>query len=130
MVKALALTVLLGLFGSAGLAKNNKVKHGKGGGHGGQAVFVQSDVVMIREYYRGTNLPPGIEKRLLKKGSLPPGIAKKIQPFPVVLESRLPPLPPGYHRGYYGDSAVIYDPVSRIIYDVADIVVAARQLAR
>jgi hypothetical protein len=130
MVKAIALTVLLALAGSSALAKNKKAKHGKGGGHGGQIVFVHSDVVLIRDYYRGSNLPPGVEKHLLRKGSLPPGIAKKIQPFPVSLDRRLPPLPPGYHRGYYGDCAVIYDPVSRIIYDVADIAVAVRQLSR
>ena len=39
-------------------------------------------------------LPPGLEKQLVPRGSLPPGLQKRVQPCPVELERRLPPLPP------------------------------------
>src|SRR5262245_859922 len=50
------------------------------------------DIVVMRNYYRPRALPPGIEKKLYRTGRLPPGWEKKVQPFPVVLERRLPPV--------------------------------------
>jgi len=35
--------------------------------------------------------------------------------MPVVVERRLPPLPPGYHRGVFDGHAVIYRPGGTII---------------
>ncbi|MCL5005719.1 MAG: hypothetical protein M1404_04230 [Acidobacteria bacterium] len=51
---------------------------------------------------RGGNLPPGLEKQLRERGTLPPGLEKRLQPFPVALSRRLPPLPPGYSRVMLG----------------------------
>jgi hypothetical protein len=39
-------------------------------------------------------LPPGLEKQLVRRGTLPPGLQKRIQPCPEELERRLPPPPP------------------------------------
>jgi hypothetical protein len=108
-------------------------KRGKPAGSGSphavvNVVFIPADVRVIRGYYRNTGLPPGIQKQLIRKGRLPPGLAKKIAPFPLDLERQLPRLPVGVHRGHVGGRAVLYDPVSRIILDVADIIDAAGRL--
>jgi hypothetical protein len=109
--------------------KHHEKHHGRGHDTVNVNVtFAVVDVDAIRGYYRGRSLPPGMERHLLRKGTLPPGIAKKVMPFPPELERRLPPLPHGMCRGYVGDRAILYDPVDRIIYDVADIVVSARRI--
>jgi hypothetical protein len=38
-------------------------------------------------------LPPGVEKQLVRRGTLPPGLQKRLQPCPEDLERRLPPPP-------------------------------------
>jgi hypothetical protein len=35
-------------------------------------------------------LPPGLEKQLVRRGTLPPGLQKRLQPCPEDLERRLP----------------------------------------
>ena len=82
--------------------------HGKGKGnstpqnfssvHVGVYSIPQPDVIIVRDYYRGSSLPPGLAKKLARGGSLPPGWQKKIRPMPVVIEQRLAPLPYGYRR--------------------------------
>ena len=67
---------------------------------------------------RGGDLPPGLEKQLIRKGHLPPGLEKKLYPFPVELERRLPPLRPGLVRGIIGESAVILDNRTKVILDI------------
>jgi hypothetical protein len=52
-------------------------------------------------------------------GQLPPGWQKKLEPFPVVVEQRLPVLPPDYRRGVLDGHAVIYNTRSHVIVDVA-----------
>jgi hypothetical protein len=80
-------------------------------------VFSKDDAQVIREYYapRRRSLPPGLQKKYARTGKLPPGWQKKMQPMPVVVERRLPPLPPGYHRGVFDGHAVIYRPGGTII---------------
>jgi hypothetical protein len=78
----------------------------------------EPDVVIVREYYRGQALPPGLAKKLARGGSLPPGWQKKIQPVPVVLETRLAPLPPGYARGLLDGVFVVYDSNRGLIVDL------------
>lgn len=84
-------------------------------------VFSTRDVQVIREYYapRYRRLPPGLQKKYARTGTLPPGWQKKMQPFPVVLERDLAVLPRGYRRGVLDGHAVIYRPDSRVIIDVA-----------
>jgi hypothetical protein len=100
---------------------------GKGKGKGnstaqGNSVVVytipQPDVVIVRDYYRGTSLPPGLAKKLARGGSLPPGWQKKIRPVPVVIEQRLAPLPQGYVRGIYDGAYVVYDSQRGLIVDL------------
>jgi hypothetical protein len=85
-------------------------------------VWSARDVEMIRTYYepqyRGRRLPPGLAKKYARTGQLPPGWQKKMEPMPVVVERKLPPLPAGHHRGVIDGVAVIYN--SRgVIIDVA-----------
>jgi hypothetical protein len=54
----------------------------------------------------------------MRNGHLPPGLEKKVHPFPVELERRLPPLGPGLMRGIIGGRAVIIDKNASIILDV------------
>jgi len=103
--------------------------HGKGKDKVKVSFGRDSDV--IRQYYRGVpesklppglakhgDLPPGLAKQLKRNGHLPPGLEKKIYPFPVELEQRLPPLPPEYGRAFIGGNAVIYDKSTSIVIDI------------
>jgi hypothetical protein len=84
-------------------------------------VFGSGDVTIIREHYapRYRNLPPGLQKIVARGGELPPGWRKKFEPFPVVLERRLPVLPTPYKRGVLDGHAVIYNSQSNVVIDVA-----------
>lgn len=83
--------------------------------------FSSGDQRVIREYYapRYKSLPPGLQKKVARGGQLPPGWQKKLEPFPVELEHRLAPLPPGYGRGVIDGHGVIYDTRSHVVIDVA-----------
>ena len=72
---------------------------------------------------RGGNLPPGLEKQLERNGTLPPGLQKRLQPCPVELERRLPPLEAGYGRGVIGAHVVIYNRSTNVIVDIVKDVV-------
>src|SRR5262245_15808537 len=84
-------------------------------------VFNPGDVVILREHYgpRYNNLPPGLQRKVARGGQLPPGWQKKFEPFPVGIERRLTPLPPGYRRGVIDAHAVIYDVRTNMIIDLA-----------
>lgn len=80
-------------------------------------VFSRGDVRVIRDHYRPRyrRLPPGLQKRYARTGQLPPGWARRVEPFPVVVERRLGRLPRGYRRGVYDGHAVIYSPRGVVI---------------
>jgi hypothetical protein len=103
-------------------------------GQGQVVLFRPEDRAIIEEFFRvntgnlppglakrGGNLPPGLRKHLRRNGRLPPGLQKRVSTFPQDLELRLPPLPPGLSRGTIGNRAIIYDPVSKMIYDIIEI---------
>ncbi len=115
---------------------------GKGKGHdkgedsdegkkGGRPQFSPRDREIIAEYYkgagsnlppglakRGGNLPPGLEKHLERDGTLPPGLQKRIEPCPVELERRLPPLPEDYQRVVIGVHIMILNRQTNVIVDI------------
>jgi hypothetical protein len=84
-------------------------------------VFSPRELRVIREHYgpRYRDLPPGLRKKYARTGQLPPGWRKKVQPFPVAVERELVVLPPGYQRGVIDGHAVIYNPRTQVIVDVA-----------
>ena len=84
-------------------------------------VFTSRDVGIIRQHYapRYRRLPPGLQKKYARTGQLPPGWQKKLEPFPVVVERELVVLPSGYRRGVLDGHAVIYNPRTQVIIDVA-----------
>lgn len=98
-----------------------KEKHRDKGKHDGHGRFRVEDVHEIERYYHGRpgGLPRGLEKKLARDGRLPPGWERKMVPFPVELERRMPPLDPGCRRVMIGGQAVIYNERTRVIIDVA-----------
>jgi hypothetical protein len=109
---------------------------GRGKGKKAKHDFDSHDREVITTYYfgrtsnlppglakRGGNLPPGLEKHLERDGTLPPGLQKRVQPVPVELERRLPPLETGYSRGVIGAHIVIYNRSTNVIVDIVKDVV-------
>jgi len=118
-----------------GKAKGHHKDDGDGDeGHGknkGKHEFGPHDREVISSYYadegsnlppglakRGGNLPPGLEKQLQRNGTLPLGLQKRVQPVPVELERRLPPVEVGYSRGVIGAHIVIYNRSTNVIVDI------------
>jgi hypothetical protein len=83
----------------------------------GDACFREEHLRVIRGYYAERRLPPGLAKKYYRTGQLPPGWERKIQPFPVEVERSLPPVPPGYARGYVDGYAVMYQPQTHVVID-------------
>ena len=52
-------------------------------------------------------------------------VGYRVQPVPVAYYRDVPPPPPGYRYGYYEGYVVAYDPTTRVIGDVLDLVGAA-----
>ncbi len=63
-------------------------------------------------------LPPGLEKQLMRRGELPPGLQKRLQPCPEDLERRLPPPPPDCAHVLIGGHIVLLNRRSNIVVDV------------
>jgi hypothetical protein len=81
--------------------------------------FRQTDREMIARYYHGPrNLPPGLAKKVNRGDRLPPGWQKRFQPFPVVLERQLPPVPAGCARGIVDGYAVVYNRRTHVVLDI------------
>jgi hypothetical protein len=134
MKKVLYLAVAGLLMPGVGLANDSQKDHSKGKKNGHHEVveasgtnvavhvtFLPRDVQIIRGYYgtRFEGLPPGLQKKYRRTGQLPPGWRKKIEPFPVALEHQIAVVPPGYARGVIDGHAVIYNPGTQVIVDVA-----------
>jgi hypothetical protein len=134
MKKVLHVAIAGLLMTAVAFASDSQKDHSKGkkGGHheaveasatnvAVHVVFVPHDVRIIREYYgtRFEGLPPGLEKKYRRTGQLPPGWQKKMEPFPVAVERQIEVLPPGYSRGVIDGHAVIYNPRTHVIFDVA-----------
>ena len=87
----------------------------------GVCFFQPRDMRVIAEYYEPEyrRLPPGLAKKYYRTGQLPPGWQKKMQPFPVVVEQQLVVLPPEYRRGIIDGYAVVYNPHTQVIIDIA-----------
>jgi len=89
--------------------------------HQGECYFQPHDVRVITEYYVPTysSLPPGLAKKYRRTGQLPPGWQKRLRPFPLAVERQLVVLPPQYRRGYIDGYAVVYNPRTQVVIDIA-----------
>jgi hypothetical protein len=98
--------------------------------------FTIGTITVIRRYYtpdrlaglppglrkhieRRGHLPPGLEKKLARDGQLPPGLMNQLQPAPGDLLGQLPPLPAGTRLYFYNGEAVILNPKTQALVDVA-----------
>ena len=123
-MKTLILGLMLAALVCGAPQGKGKGKGNSNGNKGNSGVSVsvyaipEPDIIIVRDYYHGKSLPPGLAKKLARGGSLPPGWQKKIQPVPVVIERRLAPLPDGYRRGIYDGAYVVYDSRRGVIVDL------------
>jgi hypothetical protein len=120
--------------GNQGRGAENAEGHGdrgkgqyKGNEEWSRARFSSHDRQIILDYFqdtsnlppglakRGGNLPPGLERQLRENGTLPPGLQKRLQPFPMELSRRLPPLPSGCSRFMLGGRALVLNRAHVII---------------
>jgi hypothetical protein len=96
------------------------------------AVDRDAHVRVIHDYARAGSLPPGLAKRralppglraqLHERGELPPGLQKRLVAVPRPLITRLPPVPPYYHRYFAGDDLLVIDSrTHRIIAIIPDV---------
>jgi hypothetical protein len=121
MRKLLLAAVLLAAFQMAVVAdpKDNGKGKGKGKDRGAAVYHIpDTDLRVVTEYYQGRSLPPGLQKKLRRQGTLPPGWQKKMQPVPVAIEQRLAPVPEGCRRGILDGAYVVYEPSRGVIIDV------------
>lgn len=63
-------------------------------------------------------LPPGLERQLVVRGTLPPGLRKKVQPAPVELVRELPPPPPDCDNVVIGGHIVLLNRKTSMIMAV------------
>jgi hypothetical protein len=68
--------------------------------------------------WRGRKRPHFVRGQAIPRGYV-------IQPVPQAYWQNVPPPPPGYQYGYYDGYVVAYNPTTRIIADVLDLVTAA-----
>ena len=108
----------------------------KGARPGHAAGFGSGDADKIRGWFRTNRtglppglakreeLPPGLQKYLVRNGTLPPGLQKKLQPLPPQLEVELPGLPMGYKRFVIGANVILVEErTSRIVDLIPDVIV-------
>ena len=87
----------------------------------GDIIFSELERRLIRDYY-GRNpvrkvkpLPPGIQKKIARGGTVPPGIAKRY--LPGELERQLP-VRAGYERRVVGRDVVLVEQATGLILDI------------
>jgi hypothetical protein len=127
--------VLFALASSAGFAlQGNGHGRDKHGDHDdddrGGSVYSDHDRDAMRDWYddhhdhlppglaERDQLPPGMEKQLVVRGTLPPGLRKKIQHCPEDMERRLPPPPPDCEHVVIGGHVVLLNIKSFAVVDV------------
>lgn len=130
---------LVGVFAITGrlaLAQGHGSGHGKGHGHdrddddNRDSYYSDRDREEMRRWYaehrsdlppglaKRDQLPPGLERQLVRRGTLPPGLQKRIQPCPPELERRLPPPPPDCAHVVIGAHIVLLNRRTNLIVDV------------
>jgi hypothetical protein len=136
-------TVCIGIALLAGVPETRAQGNGRGRGHNkdvqenqttpaGHASIGTGDARVIREWFsqpanlnglppglaKKEQLPPGLQRQLVRNGQLPPGLQKKIQPLPPVLERQLTAVPEGTKRFVLNGSIVLLNQQSNVILDI------------
>lgn len=135
---ALALCFVSGQYA---MAQGNSQGHGNGKGHNKHDEDDQNE---DRGYYYGHDkeihswysghtgnlppglakkdqLPPGLEKQLVRRGTLPPGLQKRIEPCPPGLEHYLPPPPPDCANVLIGGHIVLLNRKTNMVLDLVHV---------
>lgn len=114
----------------AGKGKNKSGKVNKSKAkNGGPSLYSSGDRRLIHDFYFGPSgppvflqnpqpLPPGLQKKLYRTGTLPPGWQKRFVPLDPVLIRQLPPIPAGYDRGFIGANLVLVNRNTSLVVDV------------
>jgi hypothetical protein len=136
LVSAYAMTLFVFASSIAVGAQGNGNGHGNGKGHSKhgdddtQAGYYRKNDGDIRSWYndhqnslppglaKKDQLPPGLEKQLVRRGTLPPGLQKRIQPCPPDLELRLPPPPPEETQVLIGGHIVLLNRKTNVVVDI------------
>jgi hypothetical protein len=63
-------------------------------------------------------LPPGLQRQLVVRGTLPPGLQKRLQPVPQDLEVRLAPPPPECAHVLIGGNIVLLNRRTNLVVDI------------
>jgi hypothetical protein len=63
-------------------------------------------------------LPPGLQRQLIVRGTLSPGLKKRVQPVPQDLEVRLAPPPPECAHVLIGGNIVLLNRRTNLVVDV------------
>jgi hypothetical protein len=108
-----------------GKGKPDKNHNSQGAGNSASVDvrFSSSDTRIISNYYGNhlQQLPPGLQKKVQRGGTLPPGWPKKVQAFPVDLERQLPPIPVGCRRVVYGPTAMLIQDATNVVLDIIEL---------
>jgi hypothetical protein len=111
--------------GHGGVPPGQAKGHGHGHGHDQDWRFQEQDRQHFYSHYRqdadhwrGKKRP-----RFVRGQAIPRGYY--VQPVPQAYWQNVPPPPPGNQYGYYDGYVVAYNPTTRIIADVLDLVTSA-----
>jgi hypothetical protein len=121
------------------LAQGNSQGHGHGRGHDKGRhgddqeygnFYGDHDRAEMHEWYREhyrhlppglakrDQLPPGLERQLVVRGTLPPGLRREIEPVPPELVRELPPPPPDCEHVVIGGHIVLLNRRNFTVVDV------------
>ncbi len=140
LIFALGILIPLAIAGEQGrgnsAGKGNRPNVAEPGNNSARAAaqggFTREHERIIREWFSNSSnlaglppglakreqLPPGLQRQLLKNGKLPPGLQKRIQPLPSQLEARLPRLPSGQRRIVIAGNVILLEERTAAILDM------------
>lgn len=134
---SVCLTGILFFSGSPAFSQDHDNGNGHGKGHEKHVNdgdrdddYYKHNEQYIRSWYHGSEghlppglakkdqLPPGLEKQLVRRGTLPPGLQKRIYPCPEALNRRLPPPPPDCANVVIGGHIVLLNRKTNLVVDI------------
>lgn len=111
----------------------HKGANGKGKGKSREAYYYSSaDRRLVHDYYMSSSvspvyfrnpepLPPGLQKKLYRTGTLPKGWRKQFVVLDPVLVRQLPPVPAYCDRGFIGGNLVLVNRNTSLVIDVVSL---------